>query len=1319
MNLTRTNWPLGWTPSADAVNGNPNGLLRADNLRIDKEGVTGLIDGHQIIGTSVTFASKFHTKIVNGVEFLWTAYGLPVQSIVRTQGFFGATPLLPVGAGIPNGHAFFGDALGNVLIAAGNYRAKDPITSTAKPLGILTPVAVSGKGPSGFVNPPSNIALSGPDSVILGTGSPSSVTTIESDPGVSGIWEAAVATPATDRDSTSLGNARLDRDIGEDTVEFLCQLTGNSPELVTKIIVDILLDGSPSNPNTYSNYYEFVFEGSDLPSGEGIAGTISQKRRQAVRYGNDNTKNWSGIVGARYLIVAEGEITAYFGSIVFRGGANGGLNGVYQYIQQDVTDNGVYIAKGPVSELAYNNSEGTTRFNVNIGSVTLTPLFTNPTTQISAHRFYRKAVSDLGIDPNTGESLNTSFLNQFYYVGEISAGAAAAGQRFTDMLSDEEVLQLNADGSFLPNLYLKTLRTADAANGLFDAILGIEGLHKDRMLYLGASYVYISDVLNPDAIDSRFTLKPSGDSSEKNLWIKQITNDTIILATTKNLYEISGSFAELPDGTIDVAIRPIGEAYPPLSGDVCRYEGGLFYIAADGLRVTNGSNSTNVSPQLREFFKSFTLIAAPRTKKVHGVPIASIYPGSGVYYSIAAAHQKIYFQIPCQDSTRRLIYFDTVTKTYGLMYADPVALHGTQAGELIASFNHGYSDGSTLPSMWLLDTIPGYGYSGSQGMPIRLRTVFDDNQQPRNRKDTFTLKLVMDTGGRRVSVDVQKDGTGVTENDETDWTNLGYYATSGQQTVYINLSHTEISLGFRYALQITDVEGLYTFKLYEATIEYEPRPEQVNHLRLLPTNLGTMSRKRWTAFAVVIDTLGNAITFTPYLDNVAWSTSGTATTDTKLTYIFYFDSEAVATDMGGIFTGGTFEFYSINLEECISEKLPTPTTYLIIPGNNYGTPNRKRHTSYKFQINTRGSDVTFTPVLDGTSYSSTTYNTTRKQTVDYYFPQSDGDVIGVDIGGILESAESPKEPFEFYGVVVPQTVESLPDRLEYLRIPNSNFGIADRKRIRTISLILDTRGQPVVFTPYVDNQPHSVSSTFTTTGKSTVWFYFHSDTVGVDFGGVLSTDTGQDFEFYGLGTPDNVEPLPLPVTYFIIPPNNYGTPNRKRHTSYKWQMITRGSRVKFTPRLDQVEYEPEYYTTTVKQVCEYFFPERAPLAFNDYPGGGDVIGIDVGGVLESVEDPPVPFEFYEVVTPQKIEVLPDRLQYLRIPNTNFGVAARKRVRTIPIVIDTYGYRVRYTPIVDDRLYPHSIFQTYSKTTVHHFFDQDVFGTDFGGILSCE
>jgi hypothetical protein len=1319
-NLTRTNWPLGWVPNSDAVNGNPDGLLRADNLRIDKLGVTGLRDGDRLLFSSSTYASRFYSKIIEGAEYIWSAYGLPVSSIVRTVGFL-STPTggisTTAGAGTPGDHAAFGDALGYVFAIAGKLRVKDPVLTAAKPLGLLTPQSIAARGPRLQVNNASTLTFPVATNVIQGTGSVSAVnvdnTTLEG--AIGGVTDNAT------KDTTLIAGGREGRDIGLDIIQFNLTIKGTSPSKVAKVVVDFILDGTPTDPGTYQNYYELTFAADWLPSGEGTQGVISAKRANAVRYGNDQALNWTNVIGFRcYILSTDPTTEADFGLISFKGGP-GGLNGVYNYIQVDIADNGKYQAKSPVSPLGF-LSTNVNENNITVinGSVTIVPIIRD--TNATEHRFFRMSVADVGIDPNTGESLNQSFLGQFYYVGSVFGSLTS--NAFVDFLSDTEVLELNADGSFLPNLNLATLNSNDSVNGLQDTIYGIEGLHKDRMIYLTVNDIHISDRLNPDAVDLRFTIVPSGDSTEKNLWIKQLTNDTLILGTTKNLYEISGSFAEQPDGTLDVTVRPIGEAFPPLSIDVCQWKGALLYVAADGLRATSGSNSENLSPQLRELFKPVLAYPNFPAKQVHGVPVAAIFSGVGVDYSIAAAHGKIYFTIPCADNTRRLITYDTVTQTYNLIYADPIVIHATEAGEILASFLHQYTNsGSLTPSGWLIDASPGYGFNGTQGMQFKLRTVFDANGQPRNRKDTFTLKLVLDTGGRDVSVQIQKDGAGVTEIDETSWISLGTVSANGQQTKYIRLDSTQITLGFRYALQLQDAagQGVFTFKLYEATIEYEPRPEQLNYLRLLPTNLGTVSRKRWTAFAFVIDTLGSNATFTPYLDNVAWATVATFSTGTKLTYIFYFDSEAVATDMGGIIiaaAGACFEFYGVNLEEVVSEKLPSPTTYLLIPGNNYGTPNRKRHTSYKFQINTRGGNVRFTPILDLTSHTPTSYNTSRKQTVDYYFPQSDGDVIGVDIGGVLESTETPKQPFEFYGVVVPQLVETLPDRLEYLRIPNSNFGTADRKRIRTISLVLDTRGQPVVFTPFVDNLPYSVTSSFTTNGKTTVWYYFNSDIVGVDFGGVLSTGTGTPFEFYSLGTPDNVEPLPLPVTLYIIPPNNYGTPNRKRHTSYKWQMITRGAQVRFTPIVDRVEYTPAVFQTDKKQLCEYFFPQRPPVRFDDYAGGDDVIGIDIGGRLESI-DGVTPFEFYEVVVPQKIEVLPDRLQYLRIPNTNFGVAARKRVRTIPIIIDTYGNLVRYTPIVDDVLFPPSFWRTHSKTTVHHFFAQDIFGTDFGGILSCE
>jgi len=665
-------------------------------------------------------------------------------------------------------------------------------------------------------------------------------------------------------------------------------------------------------------------------------------------------------------------------------------------------------------------------------------------------------------------------------------------------------------------------------NALTDTIFAIEGMFGQRMLYMGASYIYLSDALNPDAIDSRYTLKPSGNTNEINLWLKKLTNNVMILGTTKELYEITGTLNPNPDGTVDVSIIPLGERYPPISIDVVNYSGALYYIAADGLRVTGGSNSNNISPQLRHLFQSSFITKNPFFAR-HGVPSVAIYDGVGVNYSIAVANEKLYVVVPLLDSSRRIFVYDMspnpsqlgipMAGSWYLMFTDPAKLWTTQTGELLAAY--GADAGN---SIWILDYQSGSGVTAGgtqQGLPFRLRTVFDANGQPRNRKDTFTLKLIMDTGGRNVSVDIQKDGQGITETDETVWTNLGQFAAFGLTTIYIPLSQAQVTLGFRYSVQISDVNGVFTFKLYEMTIEYQERPEQLNYMRLLPTNLGTYSRKRVTSFAYVIDTLGNQVQFIPNFDGATSSYLDSFVTNTKQTHITYFTSETILTDVGGIFQGGPFEFYSVNLEETVSEKLPVPCEYLVIPPNDYGTPNRKRHTSYKFQILTRGANVTFRPTLDGNStYPSAVFNTSVKQTVDYYFPA--GDVIGTDIGGVL----SGSVPFEFYGVVVPQKVETLPDRLLYYVLPNQNLGVASPKRFRTLPIVIDTRGQNVSFTPSVDGQPFP-PQILRTNGKLTAFYLFNTDAFGTDIGGVFQAKTEIPFEYYEMQTPEDVEILPV------------------------------------------------------------------------------------------------------------------------------------------------------------------------------------------------
>jgi hypothetical protein len=337
-------------------------------------------------------------------------------------------------------------------------------------------------------------------------------------------------------------------------------------------------------------------------------------------------------------------------------------------------------------------------------------------------------------------------------------------------------------------------------------------------------------------------------------------------------------------------------------------------------------------------------------------------------------------------------------------------------------------------------------------------------------------------------------------------------------------------------------------------------------------NLGTISRKRFTEYAFVLDTLGQNVTFTPLIDNVS-GTASTVNTANKLTYIHYFLSETIGTDIGGILGPGNvpFEFYGLNLDETVSEKLPVPRKYLIIPNDDYGTPNRKRHSSYKFQINTRGQNVSFTPKIDGVLQTPATVNTSEKRTFEYFFTV---DTIGIDIGGILESLTDT--PFEFYGVIRPQHIEVLPPRLKEYYANRTNFGIPAKKRVRTLPMMIDTGGSDVTFTPIVDGV-NGTSSVINTTGKTTAFHYFSTDVFGIDFAGEFVGT--QPFEFYQFEKPEEVEVIPVGKKFDQIGPIDY--PRMGKLLSFRVRVISNTTSIPFTVYVEDVAVYNDILLTNI------------------------------------------------------------------------------------------------------------------------------------------
>lgn len=987
-NLTKLGYPLGWVPSADDVDGPSDALLRMDNLQQEEDNVLGVVRGmqQQNLNPLPDYPNALYAKSVQNKEVEFAALGDKTSLVIFTKdGTWrdgpGGAPFYMANFGDSNPGSdvcCFEDFLGQILMIAGTMRwkASGKEADTATPadggtrLGLVTPfdpVALA-------TNQTAKIFVTHPYTAQLGTISNNTFSGIEAS--VDGTVFIGQFT------GLYLNGASYDTTQGEwlrlDTSKDLFQLEFNAgngeTDKIISVQVDFLLDGG-------DNYYRHVFTNDEITPGI-VATILTCLRRDFTRFGNNSALNWSVVVGIRFTVNAVDNVTVELLNPTWV--SSGQLNGTYQYRIQTLRNYDSYQAKSAGGIV-------TNPITVINGSVTITNLLQAGAFPQAAqgpypisYNIFRKSVQTSDVRP-------TSFLDKWYLVGNTNLDL------FVDNRSDIDLLEEN---DFL-NEFLQTMTLVRGTgnpldpnvldpNALTDNIYDIESF-STRVLYMGNQFIYISDELNPDAIDTRYTIKTFGDTLERNLWIKKVSNNVLILGTSKNLYEISGTLGTLPDGEIDISIIPIGEAYPPLARQAWQVNGGIFYVAADGIRVTRGQHATLLSPQLKLLFQG---------QNRNGISPIAIIPNANSVYPITAGKTKLYASLPLRDGSRMLFVYDLLKQTFILRPTAPLSLFTTPTDKVIGGY--------IGPNVTATDFTQ-FGY------PIVFQTIYDSNQQPRNRKDTFTLKLVLDTGGVLVNVAIGKDrGT---------FTSLGNVSANGITTLYFPLDG--VTLGFRYALRIVDVlKDIVTFKLYEATIEYDPRPEQLDYLRIPNSNLGVYARKRITSYSFVIDTLGNSVTFTPYVDNIALAPQ-TFTTPVKLTRSNYFLQETIGTDIGGILRSdnpeGPFEFYQVLLEEAVSEKLPTPAEFLLIPQENFGIAARKRIRTIPLVILTNGHDVTFTPYVDGVLQSHTTvFNTTRKTTVYHFFID---DVFGIDIGGTLYS---PSGPFEFYGFGQNEDVEAIP-----------------------------------------------------------------------------------------------------------------------------------------------------------------------------------------------------------------------------------------------------------------------------------------------------
>ncbi len=1174
-NLTREQFVSGWTPCVDPTNGSPDGLVRMDNCKLDKLGALTLSRGFANVSPLFPgFVHSLWARQITNVKHRFV--GISTGDVLHDNGSntYGDTILT---GGNP-ARARFAGILGSVFVASGGKKKKFDGTTTWN-WGVETPTSEVGC----VINNQPTFDVSNADgggnfstwSAPEGQNLVNSSTYAQADTD-SDTLRVILASNYGTKDFTAWPGGALSTN--DDTFSMVVRIgeTTNLERVRIEFLLGAVSDLATGNAQDYY-WFEWVHDVSNVEFVEGVNAytKLTAKRSAFQKQGTDNDLTWANVGAVRVTFIFSSATEANLVEhLEWSGSSKGPLNTPTDYVQINVRDNGVYLAKSGISTL-FSQQRACSN-----ASATITPVATSDP-QVTHQWFFRRGGTIL-----TFSRVGVLNISSGIYTSTDGTTQSLSGGAFEDTCPDSAIQLLN----ILANI--NTTSMADLADEIFSIV---DEAYFERLICVTQTEVWLSERLNPDAIE--FRLKISGDKTESLFWITKVADTQLAIGTSKDRYVLNGRLISLPDFTLDAQIASVGEKHPPIGLEFALDSGSIIYLASDGIRITRGNSSELLSSNLNLLF---------RDEACFGIQPVQIFTNALAVYPITIYKGQVLASLPLGDGSRQLIIYDLLLKYWRLWECNPICLYVEEDGTLLGGF--GTPTDYYVKELDTGDTIDTVGGTG-QSQRVFIQTVWDANQQPRNRKDGFTLKLKLDTGNQDVQIYLSGDNGG--------FVFIGTVSPNGLTDISLDIFAplTEIhGLAFRYALRITSDRVLRTFNLAGFSIEYAERPEQLTALRLLPTNLGSYSRKRFTNFAFVIDTLGNSVEFEPSIDLLNVESVETFIHLGKLTYIYYFHEEQEGTDIGGLIRAvgsentsypGVFEYYGINLEEIVSEKLPVPVKWLRIPNNDYGIPNRKRHSSYKFQINTRGGEVRFTPIIDGTSYAPLLFTTSAKRTVEYFFSV---DTIGIDIGGILESVDDI--PFEYYGVIKPQEIEVLPPRLKEFRIPENNLGHAARKRVRTIPMEINTNGSDVIFTPIVDLIP-GTPTTLNTPVRQTTFHYFTNDSFGVDYSGELVGT--EPFEFYGLRKPELVEVLPVGKKFDQVGPLHLSRIGKvigfrlrviAQGTSLPWKLIMQDQEIAegtlvTVPDVDDV-YEEEWITKHRLGVISRFTLGPTSVPFHRY-----------------------------------------------------------------------------------------------------------------------
>ena len=170
-----------------------------------------------------------------------------------------------------------------------------------------------------------------------------------------------------------------------------------------------------------------------------------------------------------------------------------------------------------------------------------------------------------------------------------------------------------------------------------------------------------------------------------------------------------------------------------------------------------------------------------------------------------------------------------------------------------------------------------------------------------NRKDSYTLKCNVDTGGDELHVLIYPSHSDIPIY-------AGNFTTTELTECFLDISG---SVGLTKYWQVRFVGLLADFKLSGFAIDCEPRPEPVTFYNHVLAETGP-NKKRIRVWPVTINTIGEDVIMTPYVDGVAQPTLTINSTYPK-TFFYQFITDVFGIDHGYTLAGAcAFELHKIH-----------------------------------------------------------------------------------------------------------------------------------------------------------------------------------------------------------------------------------------------------------------------------------------------------------------------------------------------------------------------------------------------------------------------